>query len=78
MSTIAIALTVINATAWLLPDDATDKFGRGLPARLTTPAPPYLTDEFVWECRLEVLLINRTRDAREIVLRRTKKRPTGY
>jgi hypothetical protein len=69
MNAIVIALTVINTTAWLLPDDTADKFGWGLRARLTAPAPPFLTHEFVWRGRLEVLLLNQMRDAREFAPR---------
>lgn len=69
MNAVAIALTVINTTAWLLPDDATDKFGWALRVRLAAPAPPYLTHECVWQGRVEVLLVNRTQDARQFAPR---------
>jgi hypothetical protein len=68
MSAITIALAIIHATAWLLPDPA-DKFGWGLRVRLDKPHPPLLPHEIIWWGRLKVMLINRTSETREYVPR---------
>ena len=65
MSLICALATVATLSPYL-PDPA-DKFGWGLRVRLADPHPPYLTHEVVWWGRLEVLLINRTKEEREFV-----------
>jgi hypothetical protein len=66
MSAIWVALSVINATGWLLPDLA-DKFGWGLRVRL--PHESYLRHEYVGNSQLEILLINRSKEERVYIPR---------
>ena len=69
MSAIWIAVAVINATGWLLPDPA-DKFGWGLRVRTLELHQPFLTGESLERTdrsAVMVVLINQTSDVREYV-----------
>lgn len=74
MSATWVLLTVVNATTWLLPDAAADKFGWALRARLLDSRQPYLVGEYlhrredVHHPRLLVALGNQTKEDRKYLL----------
>lgn len=67
MIAILVALTMVNATGWLLPAP-TDKLGWGLRVLTLDFHRPYLVRESLDRGSFEVVLINQSKEVREYVL----------
>jgi len=61
-----LLVPVLSAMTWMFPSPS-DKSGWGLRMQTQSVCQPFLTRESIWQGRLEVMLINQTKDERKYI-----------